>query len=110
MDVVSSMFDQRQNRQLQKQIEDQLTADAMNPVISMEASPYGSYDPNTGDFRVRDKVPVFNQGYNMMGSIGSGQMQAKYGGTMEMKQGGEYDLSQAEIDAILAAGGEVEYL
>jgi hypothetical protein len=40
----------------------------------------------------------------MMGQMG----QAKYG--MEYKEGGEYELSDAEIQAIIQAGGEVEFL
>jgi len=87
------------------------TADALNPVISRENAREGTYDP-FGNFIDDEKVVAQNKGYNMFGDRGSNLNQGRYGGTpnMQYKQGGEYDLSKPEIDAIIKAGGEVEYL
>ncbi len=96
---------------LSGQLSDMQTADALNPVISRESAREGTYDP-FGNFIDDEKVVAQNKGYNMFGDRGSNLNQGRYGGTpnMQYKQGGEYDLSKPEIDAIIKAGGEVEYL
>jgi len=96
---------------LSGQLSDMQTADALNPVISRENAREGTYDP-FGNFIDDEKVVAQNKGYNMFGDRGSNLNQGRYGGTpnMQYKQGGEYDLSKPEIDAIIKAGGEVEYL
>ena len=66
----------------------------------------GGWAENSMDFKPNQKV--FNQfrGYDA-GTIG-GAAVAQYGGQYQM--GGTYEVSEDEVNAILAAGGQIEYL
>jgi hypothetical protein len=61
----------------------------------------GDYD-DKGNFRPDDRVPVVRSGYNFQSNY------AARGG--EMSEGDEMYLDEDTINAILAAGGQVEYL
>jgi hypothetical protein len=68
----------------------------------------GKWTANQGYVDPANMVPTQFQGMNT-GAIGSGQY-VKYGGQAQYQDGGEYNMTQAEIDQILAMGGTVEYL
>ena len=59
----------------------------------------GDYEMNSGAFRPDQMVPVQFGGYQNMGY-----------GRQSYQEGGEYSLDDDEIQAILAAGGEIEYV
>jgi hypothetical protein len=68
----------------------------------------GDYGPN-GKFRPNEYTYAQDAGnyYNTAPLLNMG----RYGGVMDQyEDGGVYDLSQEEIDAILAAGGSIEYI
>lgn len=73
---------------------------ASNPV-----NPFGNYTLNAGpasNFALVANTPMQDFGTSMGG--------ARYGGTMSFAEGGEYVVSDKELQAILAMGGEIEYL
>lgn len=90
-------MDVQRNKQL---MQERMNADALFQPVGAGAASRGTYDPNTGAFRPHAMTPVQFSGMNF-GQVGS---------PMSFKQGGEYDLSQAEIDQILASGGSIEYI
>lgn len=72
---------------------------------SNSVNPFGNYTLNAGpasNFALIANTPIQDFGTSMAS--------AKYGGTSSYKEGGEYYMSEDEIEAILANGGEVEYM
>jgi hypothetical protein len=73
---------------------------ASNPV-----NPFGNYTLNAGpasNFGLLANTPIQDFGTSMAG--------ARYGGATHFNEGGEYIVTDEELQAILAAGGEIEYL
>jgi hypothetical protein len=77
------------------------SADQTYAVLPEKSGSKGDYDP-TGMLRPNDYVPTQFQGYNFQSNY------AARGG--EMSEGDEMYLDEDTINAILAAGGEIEYL
>jgi hypothetical protein len=71
------------------------TASANAPRIMSNDADRGSWTANAGFFRPDQQTPV---------------QFGKYGGDMKYQDGGEYELTDQEIQAIISAGGEVEFL
>ena len=72
---------------------------------SNAVNPFGNYTLNAGpgsNFALIANTPIQD--------IGTSMASAKYGGTKFYKEGGEYYLSEDEIEAILANGGQIEYI
>jgi hypothetical protein len=72
---------------------------------SNAVNPFGNYTLNAGpgsNFALIANTPIQDFGTSMAS--------AKYGGTKFYEEGGEYYLSEDEIEAILANGGQIEYI
>lgn len=72
---------------------------------SNAVNPFGNYTLNAGpasNFGLVANTPIQDFGTTMAG--------ARYGGTASFDEGGEYVVSDEELQAILAMGGEIEYL
>lgn len=107
--AISSAFDTKAMLANKEQAKNLMTADATNPVFSMEDASRGTYD-QFGNFIPDDKVAVQNSGVTGMGSIGSFNYTAKYGGkTPDYKQGGSYDIDDRELQRLKSLGYEFEY-
>jgi len=68
---------------------------------------FASIDGNRGDIGFGPDIPFRANQYTPVQFTGRGM--AKWGG-QKYKEGGSYDLTQSEIQAILNAGGEIEYI
>lgn len=66
---------------------------------------YTPFNP-VGNIAPNQHAPVQFTGMNRYGGVPA----YACGGSKKYQEGGEYDLSQAEINAILAMGGQIEYL
>ena len=68
---------------------------------------FTSIDGNRGDIGFGPDIPFRANQYTPVQFTGRGM--AKWGG-QKYQEGGSYDLTQSEIQAILNAGGEIEYI
>jgi len=75
-------------------------------------SMYNAYNPKNPFGNERTNMAVGPNSQLVMGTPlqDFSQVGAKYGGMKKYRQGGTYEVSPEEIMAILAAGGEIEYL
>ena len=115
---LSSLGENRKNKLNQEQYEGRLMGDALFEVGDANR---GSWTVNRGDFRPDQQNPVFDKGYNF-GNIGSPIVQSQFGGQFgyqpmnnvqqnsQYRAGGEYYLNDNEINNILQAGGQIEFI
>ena len=97
MNMVAGALDNRQAMRNQEELRNRLSFDQMSTVLP---GSQGDYAFNTGAFRPDQMVPVQFTGYN--------NPMSQLGGAFEKDS--EYYLDDNTIQAILAAGGEIEYL
>jgi len=97
MNAVAGALENREAMAQQKELMNRLSFDQM--ATELRGSE-GDYAFNTGMFRPDQMVPVQFTGYN--------NPMSQFGGAFEKDQ--EYYLDDNTIQAILAAGGEIEYL
>jgi hypothetical protein len=69
---------------------------------------FANRDGSKGKIGFGPDIPFGADQYTPVQFTGRGM--AKYGGQKKYKEGGSYDLTQSEIQAILQAGGEIEYI
>lgn len=89
------------NKDKKGKARDKFSADQVYTTMNQSSGSRGDYD-DKGNFRPNDYVPVERSGYNFQSNY------AARGG--EMNEGDEMYLDEETINAILAAGGQVEYL
>lgn len=97
MNAISSAFELAQARKNEEKFKSLQGAD--NQFYSMPQGNRGDYD-QFGNFRPNQKVPVQFAGQNY------GAMGTNY----TFQQGGEYYMTDDQINAIMKAGGQVEFL
>lgn len=101
LDTVAGGLADRDADRLINQSMDKFSADQVYTTMPQTSGSRGDYD-DKGNFRPNDRVPVERSGYNFQSNY------AARGG--EMSEGDEMYLDEETINAILAAGGQVEYL
>ena len=89
------------NKDKKGKARDKFSADQVYTKMNQSSGSRGDYD-DKGNFRPNDYVPVERSGYNFQSNY------AARGG--EMSEGDEMYLDEDTINAILAAGGQIEYL
>jgi hypothetical protein len=100
MNAIASIPEAIDARKNEEKMKSRMFGDALfNPMQAGDVS-RGDYETNRGTFRPDDHVPTQFTGQNF-GQIGS---------PVQYEQGGEYDLTDAEIQQIMAMGGTVEYI
>jgi hypothetical protein len=97
MNAVAGALENRDAKAQQRELMNRLSFDQVSTELRGSD---GDYAFNTGDFRPDAKVPVQFTGYN--------NPMSQFGGAFEKDQ--EYYLDDNTIQAILNAGGEIEYL
>ena len=95
--ALASFFEQGQARKNEEKWKSMQGAD--NQFYSQPAGNRGDYD-QFGNLRPDQKVPVQFAGMN------AGQMGSNY----QFQEGGEYYMTDDEINAIMQAGGEIDFL
>jgi hypothetical protein len=93
---LSEYLERKQRKPYEDKLKQRQNADAVFTPVGANMNSRGDYDVNSGMFRPDQMVPIQNRGY------------AKFGGGYQ--SGGEYFLDDNEIQQILDAGGQVEYL
>jgi hypothetical protein len=93
---LSEYLERKQRKPYEDKLKQRQNADAVFTPLGANMNSRGDYDVNSGMFRPDQMVPIQNRGY------------AKFGGGYQ--SGGEYFLDDNEIQQILDAGGQVEYL
>lgn len=101
LDVMAGAGANREANELKGKARDKFSADQVYTTMNQSSGSRGDYD-DKGNFRPDDRVPVERSGYNFQSNY------AARGG--EMSEGDEMYLDEDTINAILAAGGQVEYL
>jgi hypothetical protein len=97
MNFIAGSLENRDAKQKQQELMERLSFDQMSTRLPGSE---GDYAFNTGMFRPDQMVPVQFTGYN--------NTMSQFGGAFEKDN--EYYLDDDTIQAILAAGGEIEYL
>ena len=94
--------DQRRNKSYDQLLRETNNTDSM----------YNAYNPKNAFGNERTNMAVGPNSQLVMGTPMQdfSQVGARYGGTKRYRQGGTYEVSAEEIAAILAAGGEIEFL
>jgi len=101
LDTVAGGLADRDADRLIDRSRDKFSADQVYTTMPQTSGSRGDYD-DKGNFRPDNQVPVERSGYNFQSNY------AARGG--EMSEGDEMYLDEETINAILAAGGQVEYL
>ena len=97
MNFIAGSLENKDAKEKQQELMERLSFDQMSTRLPGSE---GDYAFNTGMFRPDQMVPVQFTGYN--------NTMSQFGGAFEKDN--EYYLDDNTIQAILAAGGEIEYL
>lgn len=101
LDVMAGAGANREANKLKGKARDKFSADQVYTTMNQASGSRGDYSME-GYFRPDNTVPVERAGYNFQSNY------AAEGG--EMSEGDEMYLDEDTINAILAAGGQIEYL
>lgn len=103
--AIASILEKRNRAKQEEQFRSRMGTDQFFTPVSAGAASRGDYDTNSGMFRPNMMVPVQFPGGM---PAGYGYPSYQYGGSYQ--QGGEYYMNDNDINQILAAGGQIEYL
>lgn len=96
---IAGMLENAQRRKQDMMFRQRMGADNSFTPVPGSAGSRGDYDTNSGMFRPNNMVPV-----QFPGGAPTGYGYHSY------KHGGEYYMSEADVQRILADGGEIEYI